>query len=222
MGFLYYDQYYLLLVVPMVVLSLVAQGMVKSTYAKQSKVLASRGLTGAQAAARMLYHYGVTDVRIELSPSGKLSDHFDPRSNVIRLSQGVYDSNSVAAIGIACHEAGHAAQHAQNYAPIKIRNSLNRDMLIYNDICNKYAFTCLRYWDTRTFYLNDSAYYIEGEELLCADRDVALSLINNLSGESVVFTNCNIDSAEKIRNGMILSLKEDFNFKDIYMNIALD
>lgn len=105
---------------------------------------------------------------------------------------------------------------------IKIRNSLNRDMLIYNDICNKYAFTCLRYWDTRTFYLNDSAYYIEGEELLCADRDVALSLINNLSGESVVFTNCNIDSAEKIRNGMILSLKEDFNFKDIYMNIALD
>ena len=68
MGFLYYDQYYLLLVVPMVVLSLIAQVMVKSTYAKQSKVLASRGLTGAQAAARMLYHYGVTDVRIELSP----------------------------------------------------------------------------------------------------------------------------------------------------------
>ena len=124
MVFLYYDQYYLLLVVPMVVLSLVAQGMVKSTYAKHSKVLASRGLTGAQAAARMLYHYGVTDVRIELSPSGKLSDHFDPRSNVIRLSQGVYDSNSVAAIGIACHEAGHAVQHAQGYAPIKIRNSV--------------------------------------------------------------------------------------------------
>lgn len=124
MGFLYFDQYYLLLVVPMVVLSLIAQVMVKSTYAKQSKVLASRGLTGAQAAARMLYHYGVTDVRIELSPSGKLSDHFDPRSNVIRLSQGVYDSNSVAAIGIACHEAGHAVQHAQGYAPIKIRNSV--------------------------------------------------------------------------------------------------
>ncbi len=124
MYFLYYDQYYLLLVVPMVVLSLIAQVMVKSTYTKQSKVFASRGLTGAQAAARMLYHYGVTDVRIELSPSGKLSDHFDPRSNVIRLSQGVYDSNSVAAIGIACHEAGHAVQHAQGYAPIKIRNSV--------------------------------------------------------------------------------------------------
>lgn len=124
MGFLYYDYYYLILVVPMMVLSLVAQVMVKSTYAKQSKVLASRGITGEQAAARVLYHYGITNVRIEHAPGGKLSDHFDPRSNVIRLSQGVYDSSTVAAIGIACHEAGHAAQHAEGYAPIKIRNSL--------------------------------------------------------------------------------------------------
>lgn len=120
----FYDYWYFVLVVPMLVLSIIAQVMVKSTYAKQSKVLSSRGLTGAQAAARMLYHYGVTDVRIELSPSGKLSDHFDPRSNVIRLSHGVYDSNSVAAIGIACHEAGHAVQHAQGYVPIKLRNSV--------------------------------------------------------------------------------------------------
>ncbi len=124
MGFLYYDYYYLILVVPMMILSLVAQVMVKSTYTKQSKVLASRGITGEQAAARVLYHYGITNVRIEHSPGGKLSDHFDPRSNVIRLSQGVYGSNTVAAIGIACHEAGHAAQHAEGYAPIKIRNSL--------------------------------------------------------------------------------------------------
>ena len=121
---LFYDYWYFVLVVPMLVLSIIAQVKVKSTYAKQSKVLASRGLTGAQAAARMLYHYGVTDVRIELSPSGKLSDHFDPRSNVIRLSHGVYDGNSVAAIGIACHEAGHAVQHAQGYVPIKLRNSV--------------------------------------------------------------------------------------------------
>ena len=120
----YFDQWYLLLVVPMLILSIVAQILVKSTYAKQSKILSSRGITGAQAASRVLYYYGITDVRIELSPSGKLSDHFDPRSNVIRLSRGVYDSNSVAAIGIACHEAGHAAQHAQDYKPIKIRNSI--------------------------------------------------------------------------------------------------
>lgn len=124
MWFLYYDQYYLLLVVPMLILSLVAQVMVKSAFAKQSKALSARGLTGEQAAARVLYHYGITDVRIERSPSGTLSDHFDPRSNVIRLSDGVYGSTSVAAIGIACHEAGHAAQHAQGYVPIKIRNAI--------------------------------------------------------------------------------------------------
>ncbi len=120
----FYDYWYFVLVVPMLILSVIAQIMVKSTYAKQSKVLASRGLTGAQAAARVLYHYGITDVRIEHSPSRGLSDHFDPKANVIRLSQGVYNSNSVAAIGIACHEAGHAAQHAEGYAPIVIRNSV--------------------------------------------------------------------------------------------------
>ena len=124
MGWLYYDSYYILLVVPMLILSLVAQAMVKSTFNKQSKVLSSRGLTGEQAAARVLYHYGITDVRIEHSPSGRLSDHFDPRSKVIRLSDGVYNSSSVAAIGVACHEAGHAAQHANGYLPIKVRNAI--------------------------------------------------------------------------------------------------
>ncbi len=124
MGWLYLDKYYILLVIPMMILSLVAQAMVKSTFSKQSKVLSARGLTGEQAAARVLYHYGITDVRIEHSPSGKLSDHYDPRSNVIRLSDGVYNSTSVAAIGVACHEAGHAAQHALGYVPIKIRNAI--------------------------------------------------------------------------------------------------
>ena len=124
MWFLYYDQYYLLLVVPMLILSLIAQVAVKSTFSKQSKVLSSRGMTGEQAAARVLYHYGITDVRIERSPSGRLSDHYDPKAKVIRLSDGVYGSSSVAAIGVACHEAGHAAQHALGYAPIKIRNAI--------------------------------------------------------------------------------------------------
>lgn len=124
MGWLYLDRYYILLVVPMMILSLVAQAMVKSTFSKQSKVLAARGLTGEQAAARVLYHYGITDVRIEHSHSGKLSDHYDPKANVIRLSDGVYNSTSVAAIGVACHEAGHAAQHAKGYVPIKIRNAI--------------------------------------------------------------------------------------------------
>lgn len=123
MGFLYFDYYYLILVLPMLALSLIAQGMVKSAYSKQSKVLSSRGLTGAQAAARVLYQYGINDVRIE-TVSGKLTDHYDPKAKVIRLSQEVSSGSNVAAIGIACHEAGHAAQHAENYMPIKIRNMI--------------------------------------------------------------------------------------------------
>jgi GNAT superfamily N-acetyltransferase len=105
---------------------------------------------------------------------------------------------------------------------VEIRNSLDSDMLIYNDICNKYAFDCLRFAGTRVFYLKNNAYYIEGEELLCSYEETAINLINNLCGESAVYTNLNIDSAEKIRNGMILSLKVELKFKDIYMNIALD
>ena len=117
------DIYYFLLVVPAFILALVAQYKVKSTYKKMSQVRNSRNLTGAQAAARVLYEHGITNVRIE-QVGGTLSDHFDPRTNVIRLSEGVYNSTSVAAVGIACHEAGHAVQHAQNYAPIKIRNTI--------------------------------------------------------------------------------------------------
>lgn len=114
---------YLLLVVPAFIISLIAQAKVKTTYSRMAKVRNTSGYTGAQAAAAVLRHYGIFDVRIE-ETSGKLSDHFDPRSKVIRLSREVYYGNSIAAVGIACHEAGHAAQHAQSYAPIKLRNSI--------------------------------------------------------------------------------------------------
>ncbi len=114
---------YLILVVPAFIISLIAQAKVKTTYSKMAKVRNMSGYTGAQAAAAVLRHYGIMDVRIE-ETSGKLSDHFDPRSKVIRLSSEVYHGNSIAAVGIACHEAGHAAQHAQGYVPIKIRNAI--------------------------------------------------------------------------------------------------
>ena len=114
---------YFLLVVPAFIISLIAQAKVKTTYSKMAKVRNTSGYTGAQAAAAVLRHYGIFDVRIE-ETSGKLSDHFDPGSKVIRLSREVYYGNSIAAVGIACHEAGHAAQHAQSYAPIKLRNSI--------------------------------------------------------------------------------------------------
>ncbi|MBR3868272.1 MAG: zinc metallopeptidase [Clostridia bacterium] len=114
---------YLILVVPAFIISLIAQAKVKTTYSKMAKVRNTSGYTGAQAAAAVLRHYGIMDVRIE-ETSGKLSDHFDPRSKVIRLSREVFYGNSIAAVGIACHEAGHAAQHAQGYVPIKVRNAI--------------------------------------------------------------------------------------------------
>lgn len=123
MPYFFYDYYYIILVIPAMILALVAQVKVKSTYNKYAKVANSRNITGAYAAQAVLTHYGIHDVRIE-QISGKLSDHYDPKAKVIRLSSEVYSGSSIAAVGIACHEAGHAAQHAENYAPIKVRNSL--------------------------------------------------------------------------------------------------
>ncbi len=115
------NYYYLILVVPVVILSMIASARVNSSFKKYSQVFSSRNLTGAQAAFEVLRHYGISNVQIE-RVNGKLTDHYDPRTNVIRLSDSVYNSTSVAAIGVACHEAGHAAQYAENYAPIKIRS----------------------------------------------------------------------------------------------------
>lgn len=112
---------YIIFVLPFVILSLIASARVNSSFKKYSSVFSQRGLTGSQAAFEILRYYGITNVQIE-RVSGNLTDHFDPKSNVIRLSDKVYDSTSVAAIGVACHEAGHAAQYAQSYVPIKIRN----------------------------------------------------------------------------------------------------
>lgn len=123
MPYFFVDYYYIILVIPALILAAWAQFKVKSTYNKFSKVENSRRITGAYAAQAILTYYGISDVRIE-QVSGKLTDHYDPKSKVIRLSQGVYGSTSIAAVGIACHEAGHAAQHAEDYMPIKIRNSL--------------------------------------------------------------------------------------------------
>lgn len=120
---IWYDEYYFLLVIPAMLLSLIAQIMVKGAYRKWGKINNSRGLTGAEAARRVLAYYGVSGVQI--APiAGNLTDSFDPRSNVIHLSQGVFNSTSVAAVGIACHEAGHAAQYAEQYRPIAIRNTI--------------------------------------------------------------------------------------------------
>ena len=117
----YYDWSYLIFMLPLIIFTLVIQGIMNSTFRKYSAIRNSRGITGAQAAERVLMQNGVTGVRIE-PVQGSFTDHFDPRSNVIRLSEPVYNSNSIAAVGVACHEAGHAVQHAQGYLPNKIRS----------------------------------------------------------------------------------------------------
>lgn len=118
-----YDWTYLVLVLPFLIISLIASANVNSTFKKYSKQLSRRQITGAQAAQRVLYNNGVTNVRIERI-GGNLTDHYDPKSNVIRLSDSVYDSTSTAAIGVACHEAGHAVQYAKGYGPIKLRAAI--------------------------------------------------------------------------------------------------
>ena len=123
--FYYYgfDMTYVILVLPCIIFSLWASARVNSTFKKYSDQFSRRRITGAEAAQRVLYANGVRDVRIE-RVSGNLTDHYDPRANVIRLSDSVYGSTSTAAIGVACHEAGHAVQYAQNYAPIKLRAAI--------------------------------------------------------------------------------------------------
>lgn len=115
-----FDWTYIVFILPCILITLVCQVNVQSTFSKYSKIRNSRNMTGAQAAEYVLRQNGVSGVRIE-HISGNLSDHFDPRTNVIRLSDAVFSSTSVAAIGVACHEAGHAVQHAQDYLPNKIR-----------------------------------------------------------------------------------------------------
>ena len=125
MPYFYYgfDWTYLVLVLPCILLSLWASANVNATFKKYTKQLSIRRITGAQAAMRVLSANGVSGVRIE-RVSGNLTDHFDPKTNVIRLSDSVYDATSVAAIGVAAHEAGHAVQYAESYGPIKLRAAI--------------------------------------------------------------------------------------------------
>lgn len=113
----------ILWLIPAIIFSMIASSLVKSTFKKYSKIAASRGMTGSDVAQRILQRNGVNQVRIE-RVRGSMTDHFDPRSNVLRLSETVHSSNSIAALGVAAHEAGHAIQHNDGYAPIKVRNAI--------------------------------------------------------------------------------------------------
>ncbi len=118
----FYDATYILVLIG-ALLSMWASARVNSTYKKYAQVRSASGLTGAEAARRILNGAGIYDVRIE-HISGNLTDHYDPRGKVLRLSDTVYGSPSVAAIGVAAHECGHAIQHDQGYAPLQIRSAI--------------------------------------------------------------------------------------------------
>jgi len=118
-----FDPLFLVLVVPAMLFSMWAQFKVQSSFKKYSQQQTSKRLTGAQAARAVLDDAGVTGVKIE-AVAGNLTDHFDPKANVIRLSDSVYNSTSVAAVGVAAHEAGHAIQYANHYAPMKLRAAI--------------------------------------------------------------------------------------------------
>lgn len=120
-----YFAYYMtgFIMIPVFLFALYCQIKVKNSFNKYSRVHNRRGMTGADAAYKLLMLNGVTDVKIK-QIGGSLTDHYDPRTKEICLSQSVFNSTSVAAIGVACHEAGHACQHAQGYAPLKLRNAV--------------------------------------------------------------------------------------------------
>lgn len=118
-----FDWTYVVIVLPCLILAMWASARVNSTFKRYSAQISQRRITGAEAAQRVLRANGVTGVRIE-RVGGNLTDHFDPKTNVIRLSDSVYDNCSTAAIGVACHEAGHAVQYAQDYFPIRLRAAI--------------------------------------------------------------------------------------------------
>jgi len=120
---MYIDTAYILLVIPALLLSLWASFRVNSTFEKYNRIGNERGLTAAMAARRILDENGLRDVAVE-RVRGRLSDHYDPRSGVVRLSDAVYDSTSVGALGVAAHECGHAVQYAVGYFPIRIRAAI--------------------------------------------------------------------------------------------------
>ena len=120
MPFFYYFDPTVIILIPGIIIALWASINVNTTFDKYNRIPSRNGLTGAQVAERVLNHHGIYNVRIE-RVSGNLSDHYDPRANVIRLSDSTYNSTSIAAAGVAAHEAGHAVQYAKNYQPIKTR-----------------------------------------------------------------------------------------------------
>lgn len=197
--FYYYgfDMTYLILVLPCVIFSLWASAKVNSTFNKYSNQMSRRRITGADAARRVLNANGVHDVRIERI-SGNLTDHYDPKANVIRLSDTVHDSTSTAAIGVACHEAGHAVQYAVNYAPIKLRAAI----IPITNIGSKLAMPLILIGLLLTF-MEDFSYFFVYLGIAC----FGLSLVFQLITLPVEF-NASRRAMEAIQDSELLTTEE--------------
>jgi len=130
-----FDPLFLMMALPGLLLAMYASFLTKSRFQQYSRVAPSSGLTGAQAAYQMLRREGLNDVAIE-RVSGFLSDHYDPRKRVLRLSPDVHDGRSLSAVGVACHEAGHALQHARHYAPLALRSSMVPAATVTSNLSN--------------------------------------------------------------------------------------
>ena len=210
--FYYYgfDWTYLVLVLPCLIFAMIASSRVNSTFKKYSNQYSQRRITGADAALRVLHANGVQGVQIE-RVSGNLTDHYDPRANVIRLSDSVYDSTSTAAIGVACHEAGHAVQYAQNYAPIKLRaaiipltnfgSKLAMPLILLGIVC-----TFLGEFSTVLVYLGIAAF--------------GLSFVFQLITLPVEF-NASRRAIRAIEEGNILTAEEQFGAKKTLQAAAM-
>jgi len=121
--FLYFDQFYLLLILPALLISVIAQNAVNRTYKKYAKISVNSAGSAASTARSILNRHGLDNISIERI-GGRLTDHYDPRAKTLRLSQAVHDSNSIAALGVAAHEVAHALQHGEGYIPLRIRDSV--------------------------------------------------------------------------------------------------
>lgn len=169
MPFFYFDWTYLVLVLPAILLAAWASANVNRTFKKYANQHSRRGITGAEAARRVLDANGLHHIRIE-HISGSLTDHYDPRGNVIRLSDSVYGNTSTAAIGVACHEAGHAVQHAVGYAPIKLRTAI----IPITNIGSKLAMPLIL---LGLLFMNTQLYYLVYAGILCFSFSALFQLV---------------------------------------------
>lgn len=169
MPFFYFDWTYLVLVLPAILLAVWASANVNRTFKKYANQHSRRGITGAEAARKVLDANGLYHIRIE-HISGSLTDHYDPRGNVIRLSDSVYGNTSTAAIGVACHEAGHAVQHAVGYAPIKLRTAI----IPITNIGSKLAMPLIL---LGLLFMNTQLYYLVYAGILCFSFSALFQLV---------------------------------------------